>query len=90
LLRDDRSDGGTGPAKAAAPDDAVVMNPFVISTGRDAGFVAASSLAGGRLAGDLKDTPVAYSVQTREFIDALGLDSVTEASKWSGQRRRCP
>ncbi len=73
----------TGPAKTAASDDAVVMNPFVISTGRDAGFVASSSLAGGRLAGDLKDTPVAYSVQTREFIDALGLDSVTEASKWS-------
>ena len=61
----------------------MVLSPFVISTERDAGFVAASSLAGGRLAGDLKDTPVAYSVQTREFIDALGLDSVTEASKWA-------
>ena len=73
----------TSPAKSAAQDDAVVLSPFVISTGRDAGFVAASSLAGGRLAGDLKDTPVAYSVQTREFIDALGLESVTEASKWS-------
>ncbi|WP_414663655.1 TonB-dependent receptor plug domain-containing protein [Horticoccus sp. 23ND18S-11] len=68
---------------AVAQDEALVLSPFVISTGRDAGFVAASSLAGGRLAGDLKDTPVAYSVQTREFIDALGLDSVTEASKWT-------
>jgi outer membrane receptor protein involved in Fe transport len=68
---------------ATARDEALVLSPFVISTDRDTGFVAASSLAGGRLAGDLKDTPVAYSVQTREFIDALGLDSVTEASKWS-------
>jgi outer membrane receptor protein involved in Fe transport len=68
---------------AVAQEDAVVLSPFVISTGRDSGFVAASSLAGGRLAGDLKDTPVAYSVQTREFIDALGLESVAEASKWT-------
>ncbi|MBI5770239.1 MAG: hypothetical protein HZA93_20855 [Verrucomicrobia bacterium] len=72
-----------GVTKTAAQEEAVVLTPFVISTERDAGFVAASSLAGGRLAGDLKDTPAAYSVQTREFIDALGLDSITEASKWS-------
>ena len=71
------------PAKAVSQDEAIVLSPFVISTGRDSGFVAASSLAGGRLAGDLKDTPVAYSVQTREFIDALGLADVTEASKWA-------
>ncbi len=71
------------PARTAAQDDALVLNPFVVSTGRDSGFVAASSLAGGRLAGDLKDTPVAYSVQTREFIDALGLTDITEASKWT-------
>ena len=48
------------PAKTVSQDEAVVLSPFVISTGRDSGFVAASSLAGGRLAGDLKDTPVAY------------------------------
>lgn len=71
------------PVPAVATDDALVLSPFVVSTGRDAGFVAASSLAGGRLAADLKDTPVAYSVQTREFIDALGLESITDASKWS-------
>jgi outer membrane receptor protein involved in Fe transport len=76
----------TLPATATPPatqDEAVLLSPFVISTGRDTGFVAASSLAGGRLAGNLKDTPVAYSVQTREFIDALGLESVADASKWS-------
>lgn len=71
------------PAPATAREDAIVLSPFVISTERDTGFVAATSLAGGRLAADLKDTPVAYSVQTREFIDALGLESVAEASKWT-------
>ena len=61
-------------AQSAAPgsagsekEDVVTLSPFNVSSERDTGFVAASSLAGGRLAGDLKDTPVAYSVITREF-----------------------
>ena len=48
---------------AAVPT--VKLSPFEVNTSRDQGFVAASSLAGGRLASDLVDTPVAYSVQTR-------------------------
>ena len=72
------------PTPAAdGAEEALVLSPFVITTEKDSGFVAATSLAGGRLAGDLKDTPVAYSVQTREFLEALGLDSVTDASKWA-------
>lgn len=72
----------TTPSKAAATE-AITLSPFTVSTDRDVGFVAASSLAGGRLAGELKDTPVAYSVLTREFIDALGLDDLTRAVEWS-------
>lgn len=71
------------PPPNEAQEEALVLSPFVITTERDSGFVAASSLAGGRLAGDLKDTPVAYSVQTREFLEALGIDSVTDASRWA-------
>ena len=63
-------------------DDLLVLNPFVVNVSKDRGFVAASSLAGGRLAGELKDTPVAYSVLTRDFIDALQLTDVTEMTKW--------
>jgi predicted phage terminase large subunit-like protein len=55
----------------------------VVDTKKDVGFVATSSLAGGRLASDLKDTPAAYSVLTREFIDALGLTELSEASRWA-------
>src|SRR4051812_48882685 len=51
----------TVEGKADAP---IVLSPFEVNTDQDRGFVAASSLAGGRLAGDLKDTPVAYSVLT--------------------------
>ncbi|MDR0353129.1 MAG: TonB-dependent receptor plug domain-containing protein, partial [Opitutaceae bacterium] len=64
-------------------DEIVEMSPFVVETRRDDGFVAASSLAGGRLAGDLKDTPAAYSVITKEFIEALGITDVEEANKWA-------
>ncbi|MBC7366348.1 MAG: TonB-dependent receptor [Undibacterium sp.] len=62
---------------------AVTLSPFEVSTSKDVGFVATSSLAGGRLAGELRDTPAAYSVLTREFIDALGLLNLTEASEWT-------
>lgn len=73
----------TAAAPVAAKDDTVVLTPFTVDARRDQGFVAASALAGGRLATDLKDTPVAYSVLTREFIDALGVSDVTEAAAWT-------
>ncbi len=69
---------------ATAPANAPVMlSPFEVNTDKDDGFVASSSLAGGRLAGELKDTPVAYSVLTRDFIDALQLVDLTEMAKWA-------
>ena len=61
----------------------VALSPFTVSTDRDVGFVATSSLAGGRLAGDLADTPAAYSVVTREFIDALNLTDLNQALEWT-------
>ncbi len=68
---------------SSAGDPAVVLSPFTISASQDVGFVAASSLAGGRLATDLKDTPLAYSVITREFLDTLNLFDSEEALSWS-------
>lgn len=64
-------------------DEVLALSPFVVRTERDDGFVAATSLAGGRLGGDLKDTPVAYSVLTRDFIDALGLTDLAEMAQWA-------
>lgn len=62
---------------------AIVLNPFVVNSDRDVGFVAASSLAGGRLSTDLKDTPIAYSVITREFLDVLSLFDTEKAMTWA-------
>ena len=60
-----------------------MLSPFEVKSDRDTGFAASSSLAGGRLAGDLRDTPVAYSVITRDFIDALGITDLQSAAEWA-------
>src|SRR5690242_5292477 len=63
--------------------DTVILSPFEVNASNDVGFVAANSLAGGRMAAPLEDTAAAYSVLTREFIDAVHITSFTEAARWS-------
>ena len=69
------------PAKTEA--DVMVLTPFTVTSSSDVGFVAASSLAGGRIATALKDTPVAYSVITSEFLEAFNLTDVAQAAAWT-------
>ena len=71
------------PPAAGRATDPVELTPFTVSSDRDQGFAATSALAGGRLATDLRDTPAAYSVMTREFIDALNLTDLQTAAEWS-------
>jgi hypothetical protein len=67
------------PAPVPLPkDEPVVLSAFHVNAEQDRGFVAASSLAGA-----LADTPVAYSVQTREFLDALNISDLNEALDWT-------
>jgi hypothetical protein len=70
-------------SSSAGADEAIKLSPFVISADSDVGFVATSALAGGRLNTPLKDTPVAYSVLTKEFMDAFNITDLTEAAQWS-------
>ena len=69
--------------KTAAADDPVTLTPFTVSSDKDTGFAATSALAGGRLASDLRDTPVAYSVINRDFIDALNITDLQSAANWA-------
>jgi outer membrane receptor protein involved in Fe transport len=80
----------TAPSTASAEENTLVLSPFEVSTERDVGFAATAALAGGRLATDLKDTPVAYSVINREFIDALGITDLTAAAEWTTNTFRFP
>ncbi len=72
----------TKPA-ATSGDDTVTLTPFTVSTDKDTGFAATSALAGGRLVTDLRDTPAAYSVINRDFIDALNLTDLQSAQNWA-------
>lgn len=66
-----------------ADTEIITLSPFVVKSSNDVGFVAASSLAGGRIATPLKDTPVAYSVITSEFLEALNLTDAVQAAAWT-------
>lgn len=68
---------------AAAESEIIELSPFVVNAEKDVGFVAATSLAGGRIASDIADTPVAYSVQTKEFLEALNLTDINDAFEWT-------
>lgn len=70
-------------AVTPAEEKTVVLSPFQVNSSRDEGFVATSALAGGRLNTALKDTPVAYSVLTNEFLDAFNITDLTQAMEWS-------
>ncbi len=75
----------TAPASSgsAASQEAVKLDPFSVSAASDVGFVAANSLAGGRIATALKDTPVAYSVLTSEFLEAFNINDAGAAAEFS-------
>jgi hypothetical protein len=66
-------------ATALRQEEAVVLSPFTVSEGLDRGYAATSTLAGTRLRTELKDTPVALTVLTKDFLDdvaATGADGV--------------
>lgn len=74
-----------GPAASASvrKDEAIVLSPFTVNTDKDRGFMAANAGTATRLSLDMADVPAAYSVMTRDFIDALGITDIQEATMWA-------
>ncbi len=70
------------PAPSAS-EAAIKLSPFTVNTDKDDGFAAANAGTATRLSLDMKDVPAAYSVMTREFIDALGITNVQDAASWA-------
>jgi outer membrane receptor protein involved in Fe transport len=64
-------------------EDTVVLSPFQVSTERDYGYVATTSLAGGRLATDLSATPAQITVFTRDFLDDIGASTYSDVINWA-------
>jgi len=71
--------GNAQEAPSATPttNDTLVLSPFSVTTSKDTGYVATSTLAGTRLNTPLRDTPIAISVFTEEFLKDM--DAVTMA-----------
>ncbi len=82
LPRQNPSSSGNSSVSANEEEQTIELSPFEVTTDKDTGFAAANALAGGRLATDLRDTPVAYAVMTREFIDALQIVDLADAASW--------
>ncbi len=61
----------------------VTLSTFVVSTNKDVGYAAASTLAGSRLNTDLKDIAAPISVFTKEFIEDLGAVTVNDALEFA-------
>lgn len=80
----------TAPGESRKSDEVLTLNPFVVTADKDEGFQTASAQAGGRLATELKDTPVSYSVINRELIEALGLTDLTQAAEWTTNSFKFP
>lgn len=78
--------GQTAPSAqkttAAAPDEPIVLSPFVINTDKDHGYLAADVISAGSLSTNLLRTPADLTVITRDLLDDLGVISIQEAQAW--------
>ena len=70
------------PGKASAGDEPISLSPFVVTTDKDNGYIAADTLNAGRLRTNLLMTPGTMEVFTRDLLDDLGVFNIDEASAW--------
>lgn len=66
-----------------AEENVFELSPFEVRTSNDRGYTATSSLIGGRMAGELRDTAASVTVFTSEFLADLGVDNFLEAARWA-------
>src|SRR5688572_1571834 len=70
-------------SSATASEDAVQLSPFLVSTEGDDGYRAANTLSGTRMNASLFHTPAAISVLTKEFLDDIGAENVSDMFKFA-------
>ena len=75
----------TPPARSNAARDGnapVLLNPFVISTERESGWVASNTLIGSRTNEELANLPLSVDVITADFMRDLNAHTLDEAATW--------
>lgn len=84
MVRAQTAPGTSAGAESVRPDDeAIVLNPFEISTTSDDGYAARETLAGTRFKSELKDVPAQVSVMTKEFLQDIAAVTPEEAFLYS-------
>lgn len=63
--------------------ETVILSPFTVSSTKDVGYLATSTLAGSRLNTELKDTGAAISVLTPEFLKDIGATNMKDVILFS-------
>jgi hypothetical protein len=60
------------PSSTLAEKDPVALSPFVVTSDKDTGYQATSTLAGTRLNTPIKDLAASISIYTKDFLDDVG------------------
>lgn len=61
-----------------APDETLVLSPFVVESGAETGYEASSTLAGTRLNTSLSDLGAPISAYTKDFLQDIGANNVSD------------
>jgi iron complex outermembrane receptor protein len=79
---------GTLSARAAAApatpvatrdESPIELSPFVVTTDKDVGYLAANTMSGSRLNTPLIDTPASITEMTKEFLEDIGATEMMNA-----------
>ena len=70
-------------APAPAAGQVVQMSVFEVSSDRDLGYRAMSSIAGSRTGEDLRNVPMPINVLTEEFLRDIDATDLLEAARFS-------
>lgn len=72
----------TAPPAATATPEPVVLSPFSVNSSQDRGYLAGSSLAGSRLATNLKNLAAPTTAFTEEFLRDVAVTDTTELAQF--------
>ena len=74
------------PAQTTSPSssgETITLNPFVVSTAQDNGYLAANSASATRVSLLIQDTPMAINVVTKDFMNDIGGTDLNKALGYS-------
>ncbi len=70
-------------AHATGSETTVQLSPFLVSSEGDDGYRATNTLSGTRMNASLFHTPAAISVLTKEFLDDIGAENISDMFKFA-------